>query len=419
MDNSHIGNTGQMLTNIVGAFELLKADTCYKITVTQPTIVDKSANDSTKCYQNAPTSKGGAVVITYFIQGKYSYANNDKGTIIAKDDEYKLSIDDFDIYCDILQPMDMDIPCVLVQSTDGRVYFATNIADRRTRYAIETISYDQPLYCPNEANVYITTSRDLGGLISSIKHPIFIKNNGDSFKFGITKNANSLNAVYFRLGKSSIQPRTTPIDKIDPGIYNFKGIDNSFPFNFDLLIKLVNGVPHGYVFTNTTGYTLNLYYRENDAYIYGKLSDISWATLIIETKHQYLKSIVDLFDNEAELELGENVSLTDLTPIVIQYDYLYNGTYHVTDFKPGVTKCVLKSNKPIWWSGEKWIYYDGANAEVLRSGTFANKPASTDIYIGFRYFCTNRQTTEGATNGIEIIHKGNDVWVDALGRVVS
>ena len=42
------------------------------------------------------------------------------------------------------------------------------------------------------------------------------------------------------------------------------------------------------------------------------------------------------------------------------------------------------------------------------------------IYI-FRklYFCTDKQSTEGGTNGIEIIHKGNNVWVDALGRVVS
>ena len=56
---------------------------------------------------------------------------------------------------------------------------------------------------------------------------------------------------------------------------------------------------------------------------------------------------------------------------------------------------------------------------VSTSGTFSNKPSSSDIYVGFRYFCTDRQTTEGATDGIEIIYKGNDVWVDALGRVVS
>ena len=43
-----------------------------------------------------------------------------------------------------------------------------------------------------------------------------------------------------------------------------------------------------------------------------------------------------------------------------------------------------------------WRESDGAKAGVVRSGTFANKPASADIYVGFRYFCTDKQTTEGA-----------------------
>ena len=59
-----------------------------------------------------------------------------------------------------------------------------------------------------------------------------------------------------------------------------------------------------------------------------------------------------------------------------------------------------------------------AGGTVIRSiGTFAEKPSN--VQIGYRYFCTDKQTTEGATDGIEIIHKGNNVWVDALGRVVS
>lgn len=57
-------------------------------------------------------------------------------------------------------------------------------------------------------------------------------------------------------------------------------------------------------------------------------------------------------------------------------------------------------------------------ADVLNTyGNFANKPDGAPI--GFVYFCTDRQTPEGATNGIEIIHKGNNVWVDAFGRVIS
>ena len=59
------------------------------------------------------------------------------------------------------------------------------------------------------------------------------------------------------------------------------------------------------------------------------------------------------------------------------------------------------------------------NNNVKKSGTFANVPTSTEIYEGFEYFCTDRQTPEGASNGIMIYHKGNDVWVDALGRTIS
>lgn len=54
-----------------------------------------------------------------------------------------------------------------------------------------------------------------------------------------------------------------------------------------------------------------------------------------------------------------------------------------------------------------------------KSGTFADKPAAADVYVGYTYFCTDRQTAEGTTDGIEITYKGSDVWVDALGRVVS
>ena len=58
--------------------------------------------------------------------------------------------------------------------------------------------------------------------------------------------------------------------------------------------------------------------------------------------------------------------------------------------------------------------------KVSYSGTFDEKPnSSSGIEKGFSYFCTDRKTTEGGTNGIPIYHKGNNVWVDALGRIVE
>lgn len=55
-----------------------------------------------------------------------------------------------------------------------------------------------------------------------------------------------------------------------------------------------------------------------------------------------------------------------------------------------------------------------------KSGVFNEKPTGSDsVPIGFVYYCTDRQSQEGVTDGIAIFYKGNNVWVDALGRVVS
>ena len=78
---------------------------------------------------------------------------------------------------------------------------------------------------------------------------------------------------------------------------------------------------------------------------------------------------------------------------------------------------------PIWWQGNRWNNADGTKATIKRSGTFAEKPSSSEIYVGFKYFCTDKQTIEGGTNGIVVYLKerknGQDVWVDALGRIVE
>ena len=73
--------------------------------------------------------------------------------------------------------------------------------------------------------------------------------------------------------------------------------------------------------------------------------------------------------------------------------------------------------KKILWNGTKWVDFSGNDADIVNTGTFEQKPDNPSK--GFAYFCTDKQTTEGAANGIMIYHKGNNVWVDALGRIVS
>ena len=76
-------------------------------------------------------------------------------------------------------------------------------------------------------------------------------------------------------------------------------------------------------------------------------------------------------------------------------------------------------SKPIWWIGTAWVDSEGNDADStpITSGTFANKPTGVDI--GYTYFCTDKQTIEGTTNGIMIYYKGDDTWVDALGRIIQ
>lgn len=108
--------------------------------------------------------------------------------------------------------------------------------------------------------------------------------------------------------------------------------------------------------------------------------------------------------------------------------YTFGLKYGITDRRPSVlteqdkgkTYFDTDLGKQIIWDGSKWIYPNGIIASAKFTGNFSQKPTSEqNIPIGFAYFCTDKQTYEGSTNGIMIYYKGNNVWVDALGRVVE
>ena len=117
----------------------------------------------------------------------------------------------------------------------------------------------------------------------------------------------------------------------------------------------------------------------------------------VNVNYKYIKP----FETREELEeLG--IPLSNYT--YYKYDATNNYKFKKYTFNPSINK---------------WQNDQGITDTVNYSGTFENKPSKGDITIGFEYFCTDKQTTEGATNGIMIYHKGGDVWVDALGRVIS
>lgn len=113
-------------------------------------------------------------------------------------------------------------------------------------------------------------------------------------------------------------------------------------------------------------------------------------------------------------------NITGDTPDTVAYN-ITGGSLPILEAGSNWGKVIYNQvlNKQAIWDGLRYIEYDGAKYNVRRTGPFSQKPSASDIYVGFRYFCTDKRTAEGANDGIEIIHKGGDIWVDALGRLIT
>ena len=106
----------------------------------------------------------------------------------------------------------------------------------------------------------------------------------------------------------------------------------------------------------------------------------------------------DLMDDlKATFIQGVKVNNTKLTPSA-------RGIVSIAIAEGATSGCIKVNNTDVHVKGLAGV------------GTFENKPASPSV--GTQYFCTDKQTTEGAANGIVIYYNGTD-WVDALGRTVS
>ena len=146
---------------------------------------------------------------------------------------------------------------------------------------------------------------------------------------------------------------------------------------------------------------------------------ISFNVLGVNVK-AYLKVYTDEAQNTSYIICdGKNIMSGKLTSSIVRFN-LYSGSK--------VQLMIYESRTPALYTAAGIVlenfnvksYFDSdvdVNNVYLNQGTFDNKPNNSPI--GFAYFCTDKQTSEGSTNGIMIYHKKDNVWVDALGRVIS
>ena len=150
--------------------------------------------------------------------------------------------------------------------------------------------------------------------------------------------------------------------------------------------------------------------------------------LIYDNSIVYDKIMARIYDTENTIELCD-IYINDKKYSINRSSREPNLFYYeisTSRLKIGLNIIKIVINNKLFLT--KKVYNNNITNEIVNNGliynniigTFANKPKSSDnISTGFAYFCTDKRTSESESDGIMIYYKGNDVWVDALGRVVS
>ena len=80
----------------------------------------------------------------------------------------------------------------------------------------------------------------------------------------------------------------------------------------------------------------------------------------------------------------------------------------------GVTRAILGFGGK---NGDGKIYY--SDESYTSYGTYDNRPSTPKV--GQMYYCTDKKSSInlGSDNGVTMWYRGNNVWTDALGTVIS
>ena len=173
-----------------------------------------------------------------------------------------------------------------------------------------------------------------------------------------------------------------------------------------------------------------LYSHENAVYVIYDDRYYSFCKVDIGrnkfSKFFYYKGEDNRFDMKYEGSVTELINIQGISHRIVNGEYTRTVQgknarvndivfYHAGDNKDGfyIKKCIEAGSPGTWLEMKRLGPLANNNA-----GPFIGKPTN-DLYLGRPYFCQDKQTSEGGVPGIMIYYKGNNVWVDALGRVVQ
>lgn len=268
---------------------------------------------------------------------------------------------------------------------------------------------DNSLFLPN---VFTYTTYNITTIIDATTFPVTYT----------SKDLYNLNThIKFKLrgnGKVIFKYKNKNNSIIETPPYSSQDIDLCYNYDYELQI-----LPASYYINRITITDTNPIILSGNSFIIAESEEI-----YIKNTNNY---IVLLQNNSPckvhySINTGDNYKIFNKNPgtsIILETEIENITMYPAGDIKPNNTVMGYQFfdttlNKPIWWNGNNWIDSEGNNINsIIKIGTFTQKPSNPSI--GFAYFCTDRQTTEGSRNGIMIYYAGDDTWVDALGRVIS
>jgi hypothetical protein len=256
---------------------------------------------------------------------------------------------------------------------------------------------------PNEvqSGIYIFKSNFLNIQLDKLNSKISVAGGNNNFIGGVSVPTSSLfdNRLKVLINISNNRVCTAEIAYYDnnSSSYNYTSRDMKLSDINDNIVK------------STNVYLSNVGLKYYNIIVSNKLTDNSILT--------FGKNIIAYYNINTIIGINFSNYTNNFS---IKTDWNYNLLPAVENFPDGY-RMTLRENKKMY-SSIRNVFYDsnGVKYGTKYSGTFAEKPIDEqNISIGFAYFCTDKQTSEGSTNGIMIYYKGDNVWVDALGRVVS